>query len=168
LRNAASARPIALAIPACTAEAGSGTDDAETVQVPEIAFEIPLLTPNIVKPLLISKKPFGARDWSFPALMAGPVESNGMTSWEAVKAPEKPFGKSAGSIIWTPSMSGKLSVVHDEVGEAGGDEMVIVAPISPGFGAPVPSVNPYVTEPAWQGKLAGASYRATITIATAK
>ena len=42
LRNAGSARPIAQAMAACTAEAGSGTD-AETTQEPGIVFDdVPL------------------------------------------------------------------------------------------------------------------------------
>ena len=47
LRNAASARPIALAIPACTAEAGSGTD-AETTQAPGMELKTSALRAKLV------------------------------------------------------------------------------------------------------------------------
>ncbi len=159
-----------MAIPACTAEAGSGTD-AETVQVPgTLLVEIPVRPKperdgSIVILRLSEESP------RYPITIVGPVsESNESPMKLVTKAPVNLLVNSAGSMIWRPRISDSYdgSRVQEDVGEAGGDERVIVAPISPGFGAPVPSVNPYVTVPAWQGKLAGASDRATPTRATAK
>jgi hypothetical protein len=59
-------------------------------------------------------------------------------------------------------------MVQADVICAGGDARVIVAPVSPCSGAPAPSVNPYVTDPAWQGLLADASVNATTTRTTEK
>jgi hypothetical protein len=75
--------------------------------------------------------------------------------------PENPDGKSAASMMLTFKMSEGVLVDQPDETVAGGEAMVIVAPISPGLGALDPSVNPYVTEAAWTGMRPGASVRAT-------
>jgi hypothetical protein len=60
-------------------------------------------------------------------------------------------------------MSDAFVIDQEDVAEAGGEFSVIVAPTSPGLGAPDPSTKLYVIEPAWHGLLAGAKVSATST-----
>jgi hypothetical protein len=58
-----------------------------------------------------------------------------------VSAPVNPSRKRPESRIWMLSIEDASLVIQFDVAEAGGEKKVIVAPISPGLGAPIPSTK---------------------------
>jgi hypothetical protein len=158
-----------MAIPADTAEAGSGTAAAATIHSPGTLLPDSIVEKDVAK-LNISKNLVNGI-WSaiVPRSIWDPVlEVRGpcRTPLATVKPPVKPDGKSPGSFIVIDEISLDCDMVQLCVAEAGGENTVIVAPVSPGLGAPVPSTKSYVTVPAWQELLAGASDKATTARAT--